>query len=73
MGVKQKAMLERVVEARNWSQAMILHNDQHSARNLMVIARTSEDRSNTFSNYQTPSKTLKAMYTSMCTPVGPTE
>eukprot|EP00972_Heterocapsa_arctica_P040464 5960834-Heterocapsa_arctica.AAC.1 len=39
----------------------------------MVMARMPEDRSKTFRNLQTPSKTFKAMYTCMCTPVGPTD
>eukprot|EP00972_Heterocapsa_arctica_P091851 13546599-Heterocapsa_arctica.AAC.1 len=36
----------------------------------MVIARMPED---TFKNLQEPSKTCKAIYTCMCTPVGPAE
>eukprot|EP00972_Heterocapsa_arctica_P047566 7016523-Heterocapsa_arctica.AAC.1 len=39
----------------------------------MVIARMPEDRSNILQHRQQPSHTLKAIYTCMCTPVGPTD
>eukprot|EP00972_Heterocapsa_arctica_P105582 15555290-Heterocapsa_arctica.AAC.1 len=39
----------------------------------MVIARMPEDRSKTFENLPKLTKTFKAIYTCMCTPVGPTD
>eukprot|EP00972_Heterocapsa_arctica_P006821 997003-Heterocapsa_arctica.AAC.1 len=67
-------MLERAFEAQQLSPGQILCNNYKlSARNLMVIARMPEDRSNTFKNLQKYSKTFKATYTCMCTPAGPTD
>eukprot|EP00972_Heterocapsa_arctica_P008825 1294726-Heterocapsa_arctica.AAC.1 len=39
----------------------------------MVIARMPEDPSKAFKHRQKTSKTFKATYTCMCTPVGPTD
>eukprot|EP00972_Heterocapsa_arctica_P088586 13062999-Heterocapsa_arctica.AAC.1 len=58
------------------SSSEFVQHDQRSARNLTVTARMPEDRSNTvkhIENLQQPLKTCKAIYTCMCTPVGPTE
>eukprot|EP00972_Heterocapsa_arctica_P107520 15839431-Heterocapsa_arctica.AAC.1 len=55
------------------SSLYFVQNDKRSARNLVVIARMPEDRSNTVNNLQTLSTTFKAIYTCMCAPVGPTD
>eukprot|EP00972_Heterocapsa_arctica_P037632 5538726-Heterocapsa_arctica.AAC.1 len=47
------------VEAQDGlSSSDFVQNDQPSARNLMVIVRMPEDRSNTFNNNETHSTTV---------------
>eukprot|EP00972_Heterocapsa_arctica_P085708 12629438-Heterocapsa_arctica.AAC.1 len=45
-----------------------MQNNQRSARNLSVIARTP---AKPLKYLQNPSKTFEAIFTCMCTPVGP--
>eukprot|EP00972_Heterocapsa_arctica_P077366 11410489-Heterocapsa_arctica.AAC.1 len=45
------------------SSSDMLQNDQRPARNIMVLARLPEDRSETLKNLQAPLHTVEAIHT----------